>query len=98
MHRKPLFRLLSAAATVMALGLAPSAHAATEIQFWHAMEAALGERLNDIANDFNASQSDYKIVPYSKAATTRRLRPALPPIAAAMRRRSCRSTKSAPRR
>ncbi len=30
------------------------------------MEAALGERVNDIANDFNASQSDYKIVPVFK--------------------------------
>ncbi|MEM5388083.1 sn-glycerol-3-phosphate ABC transporter substrate-binding protein UgpB [Paraburkholderia phymatum] len=65
MHCKPLFRSLSAAA-VLALGVHQGAHAATEIQFWHAMEAALGERLNAIANDFNASQSDYKIVPVFK--------------------------------
>jgi sn-glycerol 3-phosphate transport system substrate-binding protein len=47
---------------------ASQAQAATEIQFWHAMESALGERVNDIANDFNASQSDYKIVPVFKGS------------------------------
>ena len=65
MSCKPLFRSISAAA-VLAFGASTAAHAATEIQFWHAMEAALGERVNDIANDFNASQSDYKIVPVFK--------------------------------
>jgi len=65
MHCKPLFRSLSVAA-VLAFGVHQTAYAATEIQFWHAMEAALGERLNTIANDFNASQSDYKIVPVFK--------------------------------
>ncbi|MGF6547613.1 sn-glycerol-3-phosphate ABC transporter substrate-binding protein UgpB [Paraburkholderia youngii] len=65
MNYKPLFRSLSVAA-VLSIGVSQAAHAATEIQFWHAMEAALGERLNDIANDFNKSQSDYKIVPVFK--------------------------------
>ncbi|MGF6540864.1 sn-glycerol-3-phosphate ABC transporter substrate-binding protein UgpB [Paraburkholderia youngii] len=65
MNYKPLFRSLSVAA-VLSIGISQAAHAATEIQFWHAMEAALGERLNDIANDFNKSQSDYKIVPVFK--------------------------------
>ncbi|MCX4165849.1 MULTISPECIES: sn-glycerol-3-phosphate ABC transporter substrate-binding protein UgpB [Paraburkholderia] len=67
MKFKPLFRSFSVAA-VLALGVAQSAHAATEIQFWHAMEAALGEHLNDIATAFNASQSDYKIVPVFKGS------------------------------
>jgi sn-glycerol 3-phosphate transport system substrate-binding protein len=67
MSCKPLFRTLAAAA-VLALGVNQAAQAATEIQFWHAMEAALGEHLNDIANDFNASQSDYKIVPVFKGS------------------------------
>lgn len=49
-------------------GASHAALAATEIQFWHAMEAALGERLTDIANDFNKSQSDYKIVPVFKGS------------------------------
>ena len=48
------------------VGVSHTVWAATEIQFWHAMEAALGERVNDIAKDFNASQSDYKIVPVFK--------------------------------
>ncbi|WP_116138036.1 sn-glycerol-3-phosphate ABC transporter substrate-binding protein UgpB [Trinickia diaoshuihuensis] len=48
------------------VGASHAALAATEIQFWHAMEAALGERLTDIANDFNQSQGDYKIVPVFK--------------------------------
>jgi sn-glycerol 3-phosphate transport system substrate-binding protein len=69
------FRLIhSTAKTTLIAGLvaatvgfgATSAQAATEIQFWHAMEAALGERVNVIANDFNASQSEYKIVPVFK--------------------------------
>ncbi|WP_244815042.1 sn-glycerol-3-phosphate ABC transporter substrate-binding protein UgpB [Caballeronia sp. Lep1P3] len=65
MRCTPSFRSISAAA-VLAFGASTAAHAATEIQFWHAMEAALGERVNDIAKDFNASQSDYKIVPVFK--------------------------------
>ncbi|MGA3249423.1 MAG: sn-glycerol-3-phosphate ABC transporter substrate-binding protein, partial [Paraburkholderia sp.] len=67
MSCKPLFRTLAVAA-VFAVGANQAAQAATEIQFWHAMEAALGERLNVIANDFNASQSDYKIVPVFKGS------------------------------
>lgn len=65
MSFKPLFRSISAAA-VLTFSAVNAAQAATEVQFWHAMEAALGERVNDIANDFNASQSDYKIVPVFK--------------------------------
>ena len=45
---------------------AGSAQAATEIQWWHSMTGALGDRVNDIANKFNASQSDYKVVPVYK--------------------------------
>lgn len=57
---------LAGVGAAMALGISSSALAATEIQFWHSMESALGERVNQIANDFNASQSDYKIVPIYK--------------------------------
>ena len=64
--RKLLAGAFSVAA-ILAFG-ASQAQAATEIQFWHAMESALGERVNDIANDFNASQSDYKIVPVFKGS------------------------------
>jgi sn-glycerol 3-phosphate transport system substrate-binding protein len=64
--RKLLVSSISLAAA-LAFG-ASQAQAATEIQFWHAMESALGERVNDIANDFNKSQSDYKIVPVYKGS------------------------------
>lgn len=45
---------------------ATSALAATEIQWWHSMTSANGELVAKIANDFNATQSDYKIVPVYK--------------------------------
>ncbi|HUL68280.1 MAG TPA: sn-glycerol-3-phosphate ABC transporter substrate-binding protein UgpB [Burkholderiaceae bacterium] len=54
-----------AVATAAALNAAPAA-AQVEIQWWHAMGGALGEWVNDLARDFNASQKDYKIVPTFK--------------------------------
>ncbi len=51
-------------------GLASSAYATTEIQWWHAMGGANGERVNKIASDFNATQSDYKVVPVYKGNYT----------------------------
>jgi sn-glycerol 3-phosphate transport system substrate-binding protein len=65
MSCKPLFRSI-AIVLLLASCVTRAEAAPQEIQFWHAMEAALGERVNDIANDFNASQSDYKIVPVFK--------------------------------
>ena len=35
--------------------------AKTEIQFWHAMQAVLGERTQEIATKFNATQKDYEV-------------------------------------
>lgn len=60
----PRFALKFAA--VASLALAGTAHAAVEIQWWHAMQGALNDKVNEIANKFNASQSDYKIVPVNK--------------------------------
>ena len=60
--------LRAASAALMLAGLMQGAHAATEIQFWHAMEGQLGERVNDIATQFNASQSQYRIVPVFKGS------------------------------
>ena len=40
--------------------------AATKISWWHAMGGVNGERVNKIAADFNATQSDYEIVPVYK--------------------------------
>ncbi|MBV9829570.1 MAG: sn-glycerol-3-phosphate ABC transporter substrate-binding protein UgpB [Alphaproteobacteria bacterium] len=39
-----------------------------EIQWWHAMTSVLADRLNQIASDFNASQTDYKVVPVFKGS------------------------------
>jgi sn-glycerol 3-phosphate transport system substrate-binding protein len=44
--------------------------AATEIQWWHAMGGVNGERVNKIASDFNATQSEYKVVPVYKGNYT----------------------------
>jgi sn-glycerol 3-phosphate transport system substrate-binding protein len=38
-----------------------TALAQTEIQWWHAMDGTLGEKVNEIAAKFNASQSDYAV-------------------------------------
>jgi len=38
-----------------------AASARTEIYWWHALQATLGERVNEIAAKFNASQSDYEV-------------------------------------
>lgn len=54
-----------ALASLFALGGA-SAHAQTEIQWWHSMGGALGEWVNDLAADFNKSQTQYKVVPTFK--------------------------------
>jgi len=39
-----------------------NAHAATEIQWWHAFTGRLGELLAEQVEKFNASQSDYQVV------------------------------------
>jgi sn-glycerol 3-phosphate transport system substrate-binding protein len=54
------------AALAAAVAFALPAHAQTEIQWWHSMGGALGEWVNDLAKDFNASQNQYKIVPTFK--------------------------------
>ena len=51
----------------LAFGLASTlAQAQTEISLWHSMTGALGDKLNEIAGKFNASQKDYKVVPVYK--------------------------------
>src|SRR5712672_2088411 len=57
------------AATVITLAFAAApARAATEIQWWHAMTGPNNDVVVKLANDFNASQSDYKIVPTFKGS------------------------------
>ncbi|HQS07576.1 MAG: sn-glycerol-3-phosphate ABC transporter substrate-binding protein [Rhizobiales bacterium 24-66-13] len=61
-------RILPSALVAAALAFAGPASAQTEIQWWHAMSGALGEKLEKIASDFNASQGEYKIVPVYKGS------------------------------
>jgi len=56
---------IRAAALAAALAATPT-FAVTEIQWWHSMTGALDTRVNEIATGFNASQSDYKVVPVYK--------------------------------
>lgn len=42
--------------------------AATEVQWWHSMTGALGERLVDLTERFNKSQADYKVTPVFKGS------------------------------
>ena len=56
----------SALVLSLAFAAAAPAHAVTEIPWWHSMTAANNDWVNDLANQFNASQKDYKIVPVFK--------------------------------
>ncbi len=61
--------------TTTALGLAVglmtgAAQAQTQIDWWHAMGGELGEILEGITTDFNASQSDYVVVPSYRGTYT----------------------------
>jgi sn-glycerol 3-phosphate transport system substrate-binding protein len=58
-------RISLASAAALAL-FANAASAQTEISWWHAMGGALGDTVNQIATNFNASQSDYVITPVFK--------------------------------
>lgn len=60
-------RLAFAAAAVFALATGP-AHAQVEIQWWHAMTGGNNDVIVKLANDFNAAQSEYKVVPSYKGS------------------------------
>jgi sn-glycerol 3-phosphate transport system substrate-binding protein len=59
----PTFGLLAVAAA-----LSLPAQAQTEIQWWHSMTGGLNDWVVDIANNFNASQKDFKVVPTYKGS------------------------------
>lgn len=63
-------KLLTVAAALVASSFSLSALAVTEVQWWHAMGGTNGERVNKIANDFNASQSEYNVIPSYKGNYT----------------------------
>ena len=63
----PKLLALTIAAAVAALPLAAHTEP-VELQWWHAMTSVNGERVNKIAADFNASQSDYKVTAVFKGS------------------------------
>jgi len=58
--------LTKAAVAALAASFVLPAAAQTEVLWWHSMTGALNEWVNDIANDYNGRQKDYKIVPVFK--------------------------------
>ena len=67
-HRLLIHRLaVVSIATVGFAGATPT-RAAVEIQWWHAMGGELGEKLEKLATDFNAAQSDFKVIPVFKGS------------------------------
>jgi len=52
------------------VAFASPAQAVTDIMWWHAMSGELGRQLDKLAADFNASQSEYRVVPNYKGNYT----------------------------
>lgn len=63
MRSQPLFFTFAA---IVATFATASSIAATDIQFWHAMEGASGERLNEFVQEFNKANPSYRITPTYK--------------------------------
>jgi sn-glycerol 3-phosphate transport system substrate-binding protein len=60
------FGIATTLATTFAL--ASPAYAVTEIQWWHALTGANNDVVVKLAEEFNASQSDYRVVPSYKGS------------------------------
>jgi sn-glycerol 3-phosphate transport system substrate-binding protein len=64
-------RFLLSATTALGVACgAAAAQAQTQIHWWHAMSGELGNKLNEIAEGFNASQQEYQVVPTYKGNYT----------------------------
>jgi len=69
MANKTLVAATVTAALLATTSLAPTAaEAKTQIQWWHAMGGANGERIEKIAADFTASQDEYEVIPTFKGS------------------------------
>ena len=60
--------ILGAGAALPLLRVRPASAAPREIKFWHAMSGVLGERIEEMARQFNASQSDHTVTPIFKGS------------------------------
>src|SRR5882672_8449260 len=67
---RPTLRFLQLAAAAAAVAFTSPAWAVTDIMWWHAMSGELGRQLEKLADDFNASQSEYRVVPSYKGNYT----------------------------
>jgi len=67
---KSAFRFSALVAAAIALVAASPAYAVTEVAWWHAMSGQLGRQLEKLAADFNATQTEYRIVPSYKGNYT----------------------------
>ena len=67
---KPASRLLQLMIVLLVFGFAGPASATTSIMWWHAMTGELRKQLEKLAADFNASQSEFKVVPAYKGSYT----------------------------
>jgi sn-glycerol 3-phosphate transport system substrate-binding protein len=66
----PFSKFVQLAAAALAIGVASPASAVTDILWWHAMSGQLGKQVEKLAAGFNASQSEYRIVPSYKGSYT----------------------------
>lgn len=57
---RSFYRALAGAGALLLAGIS-TVQAATEIEFWHAMGGALGERVEELVKKFNDSQKDYVV-------------------------------------
>jgi sn-glycerol 3-phosphate transport system substrate-binding protein len=69
--KPPMTLLRKSAGAVVAAALLigsswSAAAATTEVVWWHAMSGQLGRQLEKLADDFNARQSEYRVVPVYK--------------------------------
>jgi sn-glycerol 3-phosphate transport system substrate-binding protein len=67
---KPVPGFLEIAITAALVGSASPAMAVTDIAWWHAMSGELRREVERLSADFNASQSEYRIVPSYKGNYT----------------------------
>jgi sn-glycerol 3-phosphate transport system substrate-binding protein len=67
---KYTFRAIQLAVAMAAASLVSPASAVTDIMWWHAMSGELGRQVEKLAADFNASQTEYRIVPSYKGNYT----------------------------
>jgi sn-glycerol 3-phosphate transport system substrate-binding protein len=61
-------RIIAAGIVASTLLASSGAQAAVEIQWWHAMTGANNDVIVKLANEFNAAQADYKVIPVYKGS------------------------------